>query len=99
MAVDAVFDSKSITTTFKKELLEHGIIFCSISEAVQEYPDLIRKHMGSVVRTFLHLFLNIMVRHIRWDYLLLTDLMQVLFVVIIVPQLISGQSRTLIIKP
>ncbi|KAK9813163.1 hypothetical protein WJX72_010020 [[Myrmecia] bisecta] len=49
VAVDAVFDSVSIATTFKKELAEHGIIFCSISEAVQEYPELIKKHLGSVV--------------------------------------------------
>lgn len=49
VAVDAVFDSKSIHTTFRKELMEHGVIFCSISEAVHDYPDLIRKHLGSVV--------------------------------------------------
>ena len=50
VAVDAVFDSVSIATTFKKELREHGIIFCSISEAVHEYPELVRKYLGSVVR-------------------------------------------------
>ncbi len=50
VAVDAVFDSVSIATTFKEDLAKHGVIFCSISEAVKEYPDLIRKHMGSVVR-------------------------------------------------
>ena len=50
VAVDAVFDSVSIATTFKKELREHGIIFCSISEAVRDFPDLVRKHLGSVVR-------------------------------------------------
>jgi Fe-S cluster assembly protein SufB len=49
VAVDAVFDSVSIGTTFKKELSEHGVIFCSISEAVQEYPDLIEKYLGTVV--------------------------------------------------
>ena len=49
VAVDAVFDSKSIHTTFKKELLEHGVIFCSISEAVHDYPDLVRQYLGSVV--------------------------------------------------
>jgi Fe-S cluster assembly protein SufB len=49
VAVDAVFDSVSILTTFKKELMEHGIIFCSISEAVRDYPELVRKHLGSVV--------------------------------------------------
>ena len=49
VAVDAVFDSVSVHTTFKKELLDHGIIFCSISEAVRDYPDLVKKHLGSVV--------------------------------------------------
>lgn len=49
VAVDAVFDSISITTTFKKELAEVGVIFCSISEAIQLYPDLIKKYLGSVV--------------------------------------------------
>ena len=48
-AVDAVMDSVSVKTTFKEELKEKGIIFCSISEAVQEYPDLVRKYLGSVV--------------------------------------------------
>ncbi len=48
-AVDAVMDSVSIKTTFKEELKEKGIIFCSMSEAVQEYPDLVRKYLGSVV--------------------------------------------------
>jgi len=49
VAVDAVFDSVSIATTFRKELAEVGVIFCSISEAVKEYPDLVKKYMGSVV--------------------------------------------------
>ena len=48
-AVDAVMDSVSVKTTFKEELREKGIIFCSMSEAVQEYPDLVRKYLGSVV--------------------------------------------------
>src|SRR6185295_5700308 len=47
VAVDAVIDSVSIGTTFKAQLAELGIIFCSISEAVQEHPDLVRKHLGS----------------------------------------------------
>ena len=51
VAVDAVFDSVSILTTFKKELMDHGIIFCSISEAVRDYPELVKKHLGSVVST------------------------------------------------
>jgi Fe-S cluster assembly scaffold protein SufB len=49
VAYDYVFDSESIATTFKAELAQQGIIFCSISEAVREYPDLVRKHLGSVV--------------------------------------------------
>ena len=51
VAVDAVFDSVSIATTFRAELAKAGVIFCSISEAVKEYPDLVRKHLGSVVRS------------------------------------------------
>ncbi|CEK13575.1 Iron-regulated ABC transporter membrane component SufB [Chthonomonas calidirosea] len=49
VAVDAVFDSVSVATTFKDKLAELGIIFCSISEAVQEHPDLVREYLGSVV--------------------------------------------------
>jgi Fe-S cluster assembly protein SufB len=49
VAVDAVFDSVSVATTFKEKLRELGIIFCSFSEAVQEHPDLVRKYLGSVV--------------------------------------------------
>jgi Fe-S cluster assembly protein SufB len=49
VAVDAVFDSVSVGTTFKKQLAEKGIIFCSFSEAVQEHPDLVRKYLGMVV--------------------------------------------------
>ena len=49
VAVDAVFDSVSVATTFKSKLAEAGVIFCSISEAVKEYPDLVRKYLGSVV--------------------------------------------------
>ena len=49
VAVDAVFDSVSVATTFKKKLGEMGIIFCSFSEAVQEHPELVRKYLGSVV--------------------------------------------------
>ncbi|HKL92961.1 MAG TPA: Fe-S cluster assembly protein SufB [Bacteroidales bacterium] len=49
MAVDAVMDSVSIKTTFKENLAELGIIFCSFSEAVQQYPDLVRQYLGSVV--------------------------------------------------
>lgn len=49
MAVDAVMDSVSVKTTYKETLAEKGVIFCSISEAVKEYPDLIKKYLGSVV--------------------------------------------------
>jgi len=49
VAVDAVMDSVSVKTTFKETLAEMGIIFCSFSDAVQEYPDLVRRYMGSVV--------------------------------------------------
>ncbi len=49
VAVDAVFDSVSIATTYKEKLAEHGVIFCSISEAIIERPDLIEKYLGTVV--------------------------------------------------
>jgi Fe-S cluster assembly protein SufB len=49
VAVDAVFDSVSVATTYKKELEKHGIVFCSFSEAVQRRPDLVEKWLGSVV--------------------------------------------------
>ena len=49
VAVDAIFDSVSIATTFREKLAKDGVIFCSISEAVHEYPELIKKYLGSVV--------------------------------------------------
>ena len=49
VAVDAVFDSVSVATTYRKELESHGIVFCSISEAVKTHPDLVKKYLGSVV--------------------------------------------------
>src|SRR6476660_7303813 len=49
VAVDAVFDSVSVGTTFKKQLAEKGVIFYSFSEAVQEHPELVQKYLGSVV--------------------------------------------------
>ena len=49
VAMDVVFDSVSVVTTFREKLLEAGVIFCSISEAVQKYPELIKKYIGSVV--------------------------------------------------
>jgi Fe-S cluster assembly protein SufB len=51
VAVDAVFDSVSVVTTFKKELAAAGVIFCSISEAIREHPELVKKYLGSVVPT------------------------------------------------
>ncbi len=49
VAVDAVFDSVSVATTFKETLAQHGIIFCAFSEAVREHPDLVERYLGSVV--------------------------------------------------
>ena len=51
VAVDAVFDSVSVATTFRSKLKEAGVIFCSISEALREYPELVQKYLGSVVPT------------------------------------------------
>ena len=56
VAVDAVFDSVSVATTFKGELTKKGIIFCSISEAVQKHPELVRKYLGSVIPLTDHYF-------------------------------------------
>ena len=49
VAMDVVFDSVSIGTTFQEELNKYGVIFCSISEALEEYPNLVQKYLGSVV--------------------------------------------------
>src|SRR5207247_4333976 len=49
VAVDAVFDSVSVATTFREKLSELGIIFCSFSEAVRHHPELVKKYLGSVV--------------------------------------------------
>src|SRR5437773_164796 len=51
VAVDAVFDSVSVATTYKEKLRKHGVIFCSFSEAIAEHPELVRKYLGSVVPT------------------------------------------------
>ena len=56
VAVDAVFDSVSVATTYKAKLEELGIIFCSISEAVQKHPELVRKYLGSVIPITDHYF-------------------------------------------
>ena len=56
IAVDAVFDSVSVATTFKEELTKQGIIFCSMSEAIQKHPDLVKKYLGTVIPTTDHFF-------------------------------------------
>ena len=56
VAVDAVFDSVSVATTFKDKLTEKGIIFCSISEAIQKHPDLVKKYLGTVIPITDHYF-------------------------------------------
>ena len=56
IAVDAVFDSVSVATTFKEKLNEVGVIFCSISEAIQKHPDLVKKYLGSVIPITDHFF-------------------------------------------
>src|SRR3546814_1238306 len=56
VAVDAVFDSVSVATTFRKELAEAGVIFLSISEAIREYPELVKKWLGQVVPQHDHYF-------------------------------------------
>ena len=56
VAVDAVFDSVSVATTFKDKLKEIGVIFCSISEATREHPDLVKKYLGSVIPVTDHFF-------------------------------------------
>src|SRR6201992_4452208 len=55
-AVDAVFDSVSVATTFKAKLNEAGVIFCPISEAIRDYPDLVKKYLGTVVPVTDNLF-------------------------------------------
>src|SRR5690625_6087670 len=49
VAMDIVFDSVSVVTTFREKLAEAGVIFCSISEAIQDYPELVKKYLGTVV--------------------------------------------------
>ena len=56
VAVDAIFDSVSVATTFKDKLTEKGIIFCPISEAIQKHPDLVKKYLGSVIPITDHYF-------------------------------------------
>ena len=59
VAVDAVFDSVSVATTFKDKLTEKGIIFCPISEAIQKHPDLVKKYIGSVIPITDHILLHL----------------------------------------
>ena len=56
VAIDAIFDSVSVATTFKDKLTEKGIIFCPISEAIQKHPDLVKKYLGSVIPITDHYF-------------------------------------------
>ena len=56
IAVDAVFDSVSVATTFREELIKQGIIFCPISEAIQNHPELVKKYLGSVIPLTDHFF-------------------------------------------
>ena len=51
VAVDVIFDSVSVATTYKEKLKDHGVIFCSFSEAVHSHPDLVKKHLGTVIPT------------------------------------------------
>ena len=67
IAIDAIFDSVSVGTTYKETLAEHGVIFCSIGEALQQHPDLVKKYFGSVVPASDNFFLRIKHRCIyRW---------------------------------
>ena len=59
VAVDAVFDSVSVATTFKSELSKKGIIFCSFSEAVSDHPEIVRKYLGTVVPSGDNYFSNL----------------------------------------
>ena len=88
IAVDAVFDSVSVATTFKDELTKKGIIFCSISEAIQKHPDLVKKYLGSVIPISDHYFATLnsavftdgsfvyirLTQSVRWNYLLILEL-------------------------
>ncbi len=71
VAVDAVFDSVSVGTTFKKQLAEKGIIFCSFSEAVQEHPDLVKKYLGMVVPCTATIFCRAELRRLHRRFVLL----------------------------
>jgi Fe-S cluster assembly protein SufB len=71
VAMDVVVDSVSVATTFKKTLAEKGIIFCSMSEAIQEHSELVRKHLGTVVPKARQLLCSTEQRRLyRWIFLL-----------------------------
>ena len=67
VAVDAVFDSVSVATTFKEKLASLGIIFCSFSEAVQQHPDLVRRYLGTVVPYTDNFFANTVAAAEKYD--------------------------------
>jgi Fe-S cluster assembly protein SufB len=69
VAVDAVFDSVSVATTFRAQLAKDGVIFCSISEALKDYPDLVEKYLGSVVPIGDN-YLSPKAPNARWSFLL-----------------------------
>ena len=69
IAVDAVFDSVSVATTFKGELTKHGIIFCSMSEAIQKHPELVKKYLGTVIPTTDHFFATLILQYLLMDRL------------------------------
>jgi Fe-S cluster assembly protein SufB len=102
VAVDAVFDSVSVATTFKRRLSKHGVIFCSFSEAVINHPELVKKYLGSVIPRTDNYFAALnsavfsdgsfvyipKVFAVQWNYLLTLELMQ---------QTLVNLKRTLII--
>ena len=69
VAVDAVFDSVSVATTFKGVSTKKGIIFCSISEAIQKHPELVKKYLGSVIPITDHYLANIKFWYLLMDHL------------------------------
>ena len=89
IAVDAVFDSVSVATTYKDKLTKEGIIFCSMSEAIQKHPELVKKYLGSVIPLTDHYFATLnsavftdgsfvtypKVLDVQWNYQLTLELM------------------------
>ena len=64
VAVDAIFDSVSVATTFKGELDKKGIIFCPISETIQKHPELVKKYLGSVIPISDHYFATLTLQYL-----------------------------------